>query len=72
MTNPNNCGKLCIAFDAAAEQEGTFPNKNLVQGPGMTKNLSVLLRFWQRHVGIVADLKAMRHQVHVYKQDQEA
>ena len=73
VTNVNKPGKIRIVFDAAAEQEGTSPNKNLLPGPDRTNSLiGVLVRFRQEKVALVADIQGMFHQVKVRKEDQDS
>ena len=57
VTSPAKPGKVRIVFDAAAENEGTSLNKNLLSGPDMTN--SVLLRFRQGTIGVAADIEGM-------------
>jgi len=48
-------------------------NDNLLQGPDLTNNLiTVLLRFRQDVVGVVADIKQMFYQVRVQDEDRDA
>ncbi|XP_052407932.1 uncharacterized protein LOC127953079 [Carassius gibelio] len=59
-------GKLRVVFDCGAEYKGISLNSQLLQGPNLTSSLvGVLMRFRQEQVAIMADIKAMFHQVKV-------
>ena len=69
----NKPGKVRIVFDAAAENNGTSLNNNLLRGPDSTNCLiGVLIRFRQENTAIVADIKSMLHQVRVREEDQDS
>ena len=73
VTNPNKPGKVRIVFVAASEYEGTSLNKNLLQGPDCTNNLTgVLLRFREDNIAVVADTESMFHQVKVKTEDEDS
>ena len=73
VTNPNKPGKVRIVFDAASEYEGKSLNKNLLQGPDCTNNLTgVLLRFREDNIAVVADIESMFHQVKVKTEDEDS
>ncbi|KAI2646661.1 NEDD4 family-interacting protein 2 [Labeo rohita] len=58
--------KLRVVFDCGAEYKGVSLNSQLLQGPNLTSSLvGVLMRFRQEHVALMADIKAMFHQVQV-------
>ena len=58
--------KLRIVYDCAAQAHGQSLNAAVHSGPDLTNALvGVLLRFRQREVAIMADIKAMFHQVKV-------
>ena len=61
-----------MVFNAAAMHDGISLNYQLYQGPDLTKNLRVLLRFRQERVAIVADIEAMFHQVNVPPEDSDS
>ncbi|KAK6168653.1 hypothetical protein SNE40_019845 [Patella caerulea] len=62
-----------VVFDCAASFRGTSLNQQLHQGPDLTNPLvGVLMRFRGGSIGVVADIKAMFHQVRVAKQDCDA
>ncbi|XP_059184653.1 uncharacterized protein LOC131967729 [Centropristis striata] len=61
-------GKLRVVFDCGSTYKGTSLNCHLLQGPDLTNSLiGVLIRFRQEPVAVMADIKAMFHQVHVAK-----
>ena len=73
VQNPNKPGKVRVVFDAAACYKGTSLNRQLEQGPDLTKKLvGVLLRFREQGVAVMADIEAMFHQVRVMPPDAEA
>lgn len=59
-------GTLRVVFDCGASFKGTSLNDQLLQGPNLTNSLfGVLMRFRQEPVAIMADIKAIFHQVRV-------
>ena len=61
---------LRVVFDCASVYGGTSLNKELLQGPDLTKSLvGVLLRFRQGPIAIMTDIEGMFHQVRVAKED---
>lgn len=65
-------GKLRVVFDCGAEYKGVSLNSQLLQGPNLTSSLvGVLLRFRQEQVAIMADIKAMFHQVKVAEEHRD-
>ena len=63
-------GTFRTVFDCAASFQGTSLNKELLQGPDLSNSLiGVLTRFRQDHVAIMADIRAMYHQVRVPEED---
>ncbi len=62
-----------MVFDCAAKYNGTSLNENVLQGPYLTSSLvGVLIRFCQETVALIADIKAMFHQVRVDSKDIDA
>lgn len=58
--------KLRVVFDCGAAYKGVSLNSQLLQGPNLTSSLvGVLMRFRQERVALMADIKAMFHQVQV-------
>lgn len=61
---------LRVVFDCGASFKGMSLNSQLLQRPDLTNSLlGVLTRFRQESVAVIADIKAMYHQVKVAKQD---
>ena len=70
VVNPMKPDKLRIVFDCGAEYNGASLNKALIRGPDLTNTLvGVLLRFREKGVTLVADVKSMFHQVKVEPED---
>ncbi|XP_077969292.1 uncharacterized protein LOC144423012 [Styela clava] len=62
--------KFRVVFNGAGTSRGVSLNDNLLQGPDYANNLAgVLLRFRQERIGVMADIKAMFHQVRVRPED---
>ncbi len=62
--------KLRVVFDCGASFQGTSLNNELLQGPDLANTLvGVLTRFRKEEVAIMADIKAMYHQVKVPEDD---
>ena len=62
--------KVRVVFDCAARFGDTSLNDQLLQGPGLTNNLTgVLLRCRQEPVALIADVEQMFHQVRVAPDD---
>ncbi|KAK0137844.1 hypothetical protein N1851_025926 [Merluccius polli] len=65
-------GKLRVVFDCGAEYKGVSLNSQLLQGPNLTSSLvGVLMRFRQEQVAIMAEIKAMFHQVKVAEEHRD-
>ncbi|XP_063067987.1 uncharacterized protein LOC134459559 [Engraulis encrasicolus] len=63
-------GNLRVVFDCGASFCGKALNAELLKGPDLTNSLvSVLNRFRQEPVGLMADITAMFHQVKVAESD---
>ena len=73
VVNPSKPGKLRVVFDCAAKFNGTSLNEKLIKGPDLANSLvGVLTRFRKNKVALVADVKAMFHQIKVDPRDQNA
>ena len=73
VVNPSKPGKLRVVFDCAAKFNGTSLNDKLMKGPDLANSLvGVLTRFRKNKVALVADVKAMFHQIKVDPRDQNA
>ena len=65
--------KFRIVFDCGASFKGTSLNDNLLQGPDLTGNLlGVLTRFREGPIAVIADTRAMFHQVKVSPEDRDS
>ena len=59
-------GKISVVFDCSAFYHGFSVNRQLLQGPDLTNNLTgVLCRFRMERIAFMCDIKAMFHQVKV-------
>ncbi|XP_076655808.1 uncharacterized protein LOC143360652 [Halictus rubicundus] len=64
--------KLRIVFDAAAKCHGTSLNDVLLPGPVLLNSLlGVLMRFRQRKIAFVADIKEMFLQIKIREEDRD-
>ena len=62
VVNPMKPDKLRIVFDCGAEYNGASLNKALIRGPDLTNTIvGVLLRFREKGVTLVDDVKSMFH-----------
>ncbi|XP_064646159.1 uncharacterized protein LOC135499344 [Lineus longissimus] len=72
VSNPNK-DKIRIVFDCSASYKGDSLNTKVLQGPDLTNKLiGVLLRFREQNIAVMADIKAMFHQVWVEPDDRDA
>jgi len=68
--NINKPGKIRVVFDCSARFNGVCINDCLLQGPDLMNSLfSVLTRFREHPIALVADLEAMFYQVRVPPSD---
>ena len=71
VTSVNKPDKVRVVFNCSAKFKGVSLNDVLLVGPDLlTSQTSVLLRFRQRPVAVVADIAGMYYQVEVSKCDQ--
>ena len=62
-----------VVFDAAARFSGTSLNEQLLQGPGLTNDLtSVLIWFQEKEIAFSADIEGMLYQTRVTPSDTDA
>ena len=72
VMHPNKPEKVRVVFDCAAEYQGTSLNQQLLQGPDLANPLvSVLIRFREEPVALVADIESMFHQIGVDPKDRD-
>ena len=68
----NKPDKLRIVFDCSAKFQDQSLNDQVMQGPTLINPLiTVLLRFRQDTIGIIADIESMFHMVHVSPSDRD-
>ena len=71
IVNLHKPGKLRVVFDCVAKFNRTSLNDKLMKGPDLANSLvGVLTRFRKNKVTLVADVKAMFHQIKVDPHDQ--
>ena len=60
-----------VVFDCSAEFEGKSINKELLPGPELTNQIvSILIRFREERVAVMADVESMHYQVQVPENQQ--
>lgn len=60
VSHANKPGKLRLVFDAAAKTNGISLNDQLLSGPDLLRSLlGVLMRFRQRPIGLIGDIRDM-------------
>ena len=70
--HPKKPNKIRVVFDCSAEFKGESLNKQLLQGPDMTNNLTgVLCRFRKEAVAFICDIEGMFHQVRVSEENRD-
>ena len=73
VKNVNKPGKLRLVFNAAAKTSGVSLNDQLLSGPDFLKSLlGVLMRFRQRPIAVIADIKDMFLKIKMNKEDCES
>ena len=64
-------GKIRVAFDCSAEFEGKSINKELLPGPDLANQIaSILIRFCEEKLAVMADVELMYYQVQVPENQQ--
>ena len=64
--HPQKPGKICVVFDCSAKPKGNSLNDQLMKDPDLTNSLlGVLSRFQQECIAVMADIKAIFHQVKI-------
>ena len=73
MVHSSSCiiRKIRVVFDCSAEFEGKSINKELLPGPELTNQIvSILIRFREERVAVMADVESMYYQVQVPENQQ--
>ena len=69
--HPSEPGKIRVIFDCSAEFEGRSINKELLPGPDLTNQIvSILIRYREEKVAVMADVKSMYYQIQVPENQQ--
>ena len=69
--HPSVPGKIRVIFDCSAEFEGRSINKELLPGPDLTNQIvSILIRYREEKVAVMADVKSMYYQIQVPENQQ--
>ena len=64
-------GKIRVAFDCSAEFEGKSINKELLPGPDLANQIaSILIRFCEEKLAVMADVELMYYEVQVPENQQ--
>lgn len=73
VSNVSKPGKLRLVFDAAAKTRGVCLNDRLLAGPDMlTSLIGVLMRFRQKPVAFMGDIKEIFMQIEIRDEDRDA
>ncbi|XP_062557796.1 uncharacterized protein LOC134222652 [Armigeres subalbatus] len=73
VQNPKKPDKLELIWDARAQVGGISFNDMLLKGPDLLVALmSVLLRFRQKNIAIVGDIREMFHQIRIREEDKQS
>ena len=71
LYHPSKPGKIRVVFDCSAEFEGKSINKELLPGPDLTNQIvSILIRFCEEKVAVMADVESIYYQVQVPENQQ--
>ena len=66
FTTHKSPAKICVVFDCSAKPKGNSLNDQLMKDPDLTNSLlGVLSRFQQECIAVMADIKAIFHQVKI-------
>ena len=69
--HPSEPGKIRVIFDCSAEFEGRSINKELLPGPDLTNQIvSILIRYREEKVAVMADVVSMYYQIQVPENQQ--
>lgn len=72
VISPNKPGKLRLVFDAAAKTQGISLNDKFLAGPDMLNSLlGVLMRFRQKPITFIGDIKDMFLRIKIREEDQD-
>ena len=69
--HPSKPDKISVVFECSAEFEGKSINEELLPGPDLTNQIvSILIRFREEKVAVIADVESMYYQVQVPENQQ--
>ena len=69
--HPGKSGKICVVFNCNTKFEGKSINKDLLPGPDLTNQIvSVLVRFCEEKVVVMADVESTYYQIQVPENQQ--